>query len=121
MTESIAREVERQLTSKGWPSSNAPQVEVERFLTPAEAAQVLRCSTTLLYQLLRRDEVPAIRMGAKRYAIPVRAVNLIVDVIMSSGSVIGIADWKNAWNEHVSKALSHQNSTQRYSRLEAAS
>ena len=103
MTDMIADQVARDLSARGWPGAEARQTEVERFLTPTEAAKVLRCSTTLLYQLLRRDEIPAIRMGAKRYAIPVRAINLIVDVVMSAGSVIGISNWKEEWDRYTSK------------------
>lgn len=103
----LVAELERRLAARGWPHAPARRTEVERFLTPAEAAKVLRCSPGLLYSLLRAGDIPAIRMGAKRYAIPVRAVNLIVDVIMAAGSCIGLADWKAAWDAYVADNLTN--------------
>ncbi|WP_199043152.1 excisionase family DNA-binding protein [Glycomyces salinus] len=101
----LLEELEKRMAARGYPGAKASQAEVERFLTPTEAAKVLRCSQGLLYSLLRDGQIPAIRMGAKRYAIPVRPVNLIVDVVMASGNCIGLADWKQAWDEYVAEQL----------------
>jgi len=44
-------------------------VDGDAFLTPREAAAVLRISLGTLYGLLRSDEVPSTRVG-KSYRIP---------------------------------------------------
>lgn len=52
------------------------------FLSVAAAAEALAVSDDAIYDLLRRCELPSLRIGRRR-VIPRRAVELVVDHLMS--------------------------------------
>lgn len=53
-------------------------------LTPGEAAEALGISTSHLYRLVRRGDVPATRLG-RRLAVPSVALMRLLDVPCPSG------------------------------------
>ena len=67
-----------------------------RLLTVAEAAEVMRVSTDLLYDLIRDGQFPAIKMRG-RFVIPLRALQQLEADALRAGSVVDVAGWTSEW------------------------
>jgi excisionase family DNA binding protein len=67
-------------------------------ITVEEAAELLGVSRSLAYNLVRRNELPSLRLG-RRVVVPVRAL----EEMLARGSTIGDADID--LTEHESEAM----------------
>jgi excisionase family DNA binding protein len=67
-----------------------------QFLTVGEAAQVMRVSDDLVYDLIRASEFPAIKLR-NRYVVPLRALQQLEADSMSAGSLVDVAEWTGSW------------------------
>ncbi len=47
-------------------------------LSPREAANVVGISTSLMHKLIQSGEIPAIKLGGKRWVIPVAALDAML-------------------------------------------
>lgn len=53
---------------------------IERIVyTPAEVAEILDVTTQTVYRMIRRDEIPAIRVGSRRYRIRAKDIEQLLD------------------------------------------
>ena len=68
------------------------------FLTVDEVAGLLRVDAVTIYRAIRAGEFPAVKIR-KRYVIPRRALELLVEDVMVSGSCVDTATW--ASSQHV--------------------
>ena len=66
------------------------------FMSVPRAATELGCSPGLLYRLVRDGDFPAVRLGAKKYLVPTRVIDEIVAVVVATGGLVDIAQWKHA-------------------------
>jgi excisionase family DNA binding protein len=57
------------------------------FYTVHEAAQILRVNPSTLYQSIREEAFPAVRIRS-RYVIPATALEQIVNEVTASGGVV---------------------------------
>jgi excisionase family DNA binding protein len=67
-----------------------------QFLTVGEAAQAMRVSDDLVYDLIRAGEFPAIKLR-NRYVVPLRALQQLEADSLSAGSVVDVAEWTGSW------------------------
>lgn len=65
------------------------------FLTVDEVAALLRVDAVTIYRAIRAGEFPAVKIR-KRYVIPRRALELLVDDVMVSGSCVDTATWASS-------------------------
>jgi excisionase family DNA binding protein len=54
-------------------------------LTVEEAGALLGISRTLAYELVRRGEIPSLRLG-RRVVVPVRALEALLDRVAGEGA-----------------------------------
>ena len=69
------------------------------FLTVDEVAELLRVDAVTIYRAIRAGEFPAVKIR-KRYVIPRRALELLIEDVMVSGSCVDTATW--ASSQHAS-------------------
>jgi excisionase family DNA binding protein len=70
----------------GVDSSNVETPPVRRLtLTVGEASQVLGVSRSYAYELVRRGELPCMRLG-RRIVIPVRALDALLDRVTTEAT-----------------------------------
>lgn len=62
------------------------------FLTVEEVAGLLRVDAVTIYRAIRAGEFPAVKIR-KRYVVPRRALELLVEEVMVSGSCVDTATW----------------------------
>jgi excisionase family DNA binding protein len=65
------------------------------FLTVDEVAALLRVDAVTIYRAIRAGEFPAVKIR-KRYVIPRRALELLVEDVMVSGSCVDTATWASS-------------------------
>jgi len=63
------------------------------FLSVPQAAKQMQCSPGLLYRLIRDGDFPAIQLGAKKYLVPTKVVEELVEVVIETGGLVNVADW----------------------------
>jgi excisionase family DNA binding protein len=64
-----------------------------------EVARLLRVDAVTIYRAIRAGEFPAVKIR-KRYVVPRRALELLVEDVMVSGSCVDTATW--ASSQHIS-------------------
>jgi excisionase family DNA binding protein len=86
--------------TSGQPGGITPLVarkqQRPQFLTVGEAAQAMRVSDDLVYDLIRAGEFPAIKLR-NRYVVPLRALQQLEADSLSAGSVVDVAEWTGSW------------------------
>jgi len=93
------------------PQSSAPAPERRRgervaepsrlvFLTVEETADLLRVDAVTIYRAIRSGEFPAVKVR-KRYVVPLRALDLLVDDVVATGSCVDTAEWTSSWRTKV--------------------
>jgi excisionase family DNA binding protein len=70
------------------------------FLTVEEVADVLRVDPVTIYRAIRAGEFPAVKIR-KRYVVPRRAIDMLVDDVVTSGSCVDTAEWTSSWRQTV--------------------
>ena len=69
-----------------------------QFLTAGEAAELMRVSDDLIYDLIRAGEFPAIKLR-NRYVVPLRALQRLETDALAAGSLVDVAEWTGGWLE----------------------
>ena len=69
------------------------------FLTVDEVARLLRVDAVTIYRAIRAGEFPAVKIR-KRYVVPRRALELLIEDVLVSGSCVDTATW--ASSQHIS-------------------
>ena len=95
--------MQRQLSSP--PPARRPEPNPTRpprpaFLTVEEVADVLRVDTVTIYRAIRAGEFPAVKIR-KRYVIPRRAIDMLIEDVVTTGSCVDTADWTSSWRDTV--------------------
>ncbi len=70
------------------------------FYTVEEVADLLRVDPVTIYRAIRSAEFPAVKVR-KRYVVPARAIDMLVDDVVASGRCIDTADWTAGWRDSV--------------------
>jgi excisionase family DNA binding protein len=70
------------------------------FYTVEEVAEVLRVDPVTIYRAIRAGEFPAVKIR-KRYVVPQKAIELLVDDVMATGGCVDTSEWTSAWRETV--------------------
>jgi excisionase family DNA binding protein len=52
----------------------SPDISGRAFLTPAQVADLLQLDTESVYRLVRRGQLPCVRVGGRTLRIPARAL-----------------------------------------------
>ena len=64
---------------KSQSNADCKRVEVKDTLTVAECAEHLGISEGLAYTLIRDGKLPALRLGARRLAVPRKGIDALLD------------------------------------------
>lgn len=81
--------------------------EAERkpaFLTVEEVADLLRVDAVTIYRAIRDGEFPAVKVR-KRYTVPRRAIEMLVDDVVATGGCVDAAEWTSSWRQSVGVPL----------------
>jgi excisionase family DNA binding protein len=70
------------------------------FFTVEEVAEVLRVDPVTIYRAIRAGEFPAVKIR-KRYVVPQKAIELLVEDVMATGGCVDTAEWTTAWRQTV--------------------
>jgi excisionase family DNA binding protein len=70
------------------------------FFTVEEVADLLRVDSVTIYRAIRGGEFPAVKVR-KRYVVPLRAIELLVDDVVATGSCVDTAEWTSSWRQTV--------------------
>jgi len=70
------------------------------FLTVEEVAELLRVDAVTIYRAIRSGDFPAVKVR-KRYVVPRRAIELLVDDVVATGACVDTAVWTSSWRETV--------------------
>jgi excisionase family DNA binding protein len=65
-----------------------------------EVAELLRVDPVTIYRAIRVGEFPAVKVR-KRYVVPERAIELLVDDVVATGSCVDTAGWTSSWRDSV--------------------
>jgi excisionase family DNA binding protein len=76
-----------------------------QFLTAGEAAEFMRVSDDLIYDLIRSGEFPAIKLR-NRYVVPLLALQRLEADALAAGSMVDVAEWTGAWLEQQRQQVS---------------
>jgi excisionase family DNA binding protein len=89
-----------------WPAgaiSPAGRKPPPAFFTVEEVADVLRVDPVTIYRAIRAGEFPAVKIR-KRYVVPQRAIEMLVDDAVATGVCVDAAEWTSSWR-HTTGAL----------------
>ena len=53
-----------------------------------------------IYRAIRAGEFPAVKIR-KRYVVPRRAIDMLVDDVVTTGSCVDTAEWTSSWRQTV--------------------
>ena len=70
------------------------------FYTVEEVAEVLRVDPVTIYRAIRAGEFPAVKIR-KRYVVPQKAIELLVEDVMATGGCVDTAEWTTSWRRTV--------------------
>jgi excisionase family DNA binding protein len=105
---SIVAELRARLESSGLIQRSATRLEaVPRFLSVKETAEVFNVSQGTIHNLIEAGNLPAIQLGGRgsRIQIPVRAINLIIDLAMITGGMVDLSNWHAVLEDLIAKDL----------------
>ena len=68
------------------------------FYTVEEVADVLRVDPVTIYRSIRAGQFPAVKVR-KRYVVPQRAIDLLVEDVVASGACVDTAEWTSSWRQ----------------------
>lgn len=66
------------------------------FLTVDEVADLLRVDAVTIYRAVRARQFPAIKVR-KRYIVPRRVIELLVEDVVATGACVDTAAWTARW------------------------
>lgn len=104
----IVAELRARLEAAGMAQRSATRLEaVPRFLSVKEAAEVFNVSQGTIHNLIEAGNLPAVQLGGRgsRIQIPVRAINLIIDLAMITGGMVDLSNWHAVLEDLVAKEL----------------
>jgi excisionase family DNA binding protein len=70
------------------------------FYTVEEVAEVLRVDPVTIYRAIRAGEFPAVKVR-KRYVVPQKAIELLVEDVMATGGCVDTSEWTSSWRQTV--------------------
>jgi len=70
------------------------------FYTVEEIAEALRVDPVTIYRAIRAGEFPAVKVR-KRYVVPQRAIDLLVEDVVSTGACVDTAEWTSSWRKAI--------------------
>lgn len=70
------------------------------FLTVDEAAELLRVDPVTIYRAIRAQQFPAVKVR-KRYVVPRKAIEKLVDDVVATGGCVDTAVWTGDWRTTV--------------------
>ena len=82
------------------PSPSTGRPPRPAFFTVEEVADVLRVDAVTIYRAIRAGEFPAVKIR-KRYVVPRRAIDLLVEDVVTTGSCVDTAEWTSSWRQTV--------------------
>ncbi|RIQ29140.1 helix-turn-helix domain-containing protein [Jiangella rhizosphaerae] len=68
--------------------------EARHFYTVAEAARLLRVSTMTVYRAIANDAFPAIKITSRRYSVPAKAIDAMIDAAVTGHCVVDAGDFQ---------------------------
>ena len=84
-----------------WPGTGAARSPRPAFFfTVEEVAELLRVDPVTIYRAIRAGEFPAVKVR-KRYVVPQRALDLLVDDVVATGACVDTAEWTSSWRQTV--------------------
>jgi excisionase family DNA binding protein len=83
-----------------WPGGPTGRVDRPSFFTVEEVAEILRVDAVTIYRAIRSGEFPAVKIR-KRYVVPRRAIELLVEDVVATGGCVDTAAWTSSWRETV--------------------
>ena len=83
-----------------WPAPAAARSPRPTFFTVEEVAELLRVDPVTIYRAIRAGEFPAVKVR-KRYVVPHRAIDLLVEDVVSTGGCVDTAEWTSSWRHTV--------------------
>lgn len=104
----IIAELKARLETAGVRDRTPSRLEaIPKFLSVEETADVFGISTGTVRNLIDANKLPAIRFGGhkSRIGIPLRAINLIIDLAMISGGMVSFENWHDVLDDLVAKEL----------------
>lgn len=104
----ITAELKARLESAGVLRRNPARLEaVPKFLSVKQAAEVFGVSHGTVNNLVNENRLPAVQFGGKgsRVQIPLRAVNLIIDLAMITGGMVTLENWREVLDDLVAEGL----------------
>ncbi|MFI6503714.1 helix-turn-helix transcriptional regulator [Nonomuraea typhae] len=92
--EALARALSAAGYGKPAGGQQAPDLSGERkFHSVAEVAGMFGISEMGIYRAIHAGKFPAVRVGLRRYFVPARAIEAMVDAAMTRGQMVDAADW----------------------------
>ncbi|GAB3219308.1 hypothetical protein GCM10027447_01870 [Glycomyces halotolerans] len=78
-----------------------------KFLSVKETAEVLGVSNATVNNMIDAGKLPAVQFGGKgsRVGIPMRAINLIIDLAMITGGMVSVENWHEVLDDLVAAEL----------------
>ncbi|MFI6498720.1 helix-turn-helix transcriptional regulator [Nonomuraea typhae] len=62
----------------------------------AEVAGMFGISEMGIYRAIHAGKFPAVRIGLRRYFVPAKAIEAMVEAAMTRGQLVDAADWATA-------------------------
>ena len=104
----ITAELKARLENAGVRRRDPSRLEaVPKFLSVKQAAEVFGVSHGTVNNLVNENRLPAVQFGGKgsRVQIPVRAINLIIDLAMITGGMVTLENWREVLDDLVAEGL----------------
>jgi len=74
--------------------------EVPKPTLLADTDAIVRVDAVTIYRAIRAGEFPAVKIR-KRYVIPRRVIDMLVDDVVTTGSCVDTAEWTSSWRQTV--------------------
>lgn len=104
----ITAELKARLEAAGVRRRTPARLEsVPKFLSVKQAAEVFGVSVATVNNMINAGKLPAVQFGGRgsRVQIPMRAVNLIIDLAMITGGLVSTENWHEVLDDLVAAEL----------------
>lgn len=80
---------------------------VPKFLSVKQTAEIFNISIATVNNMINAGKLPAVQFGGRgsRVQIPMRAINLIIDLAMITGGLVSTENWHEILDDLVSAEL----------------